>query len=218
MWRVASVLLPEQLLTSGVIAPLPGLPAARLYAACEVMIQENVLAWTLPVGSTDAVDELAAVFADRAAIGVRGLPPIDRLPTLQRSGVSFVLLPVADTGLTHAGHDLGLPVLPGALTPQEIANASRLGSPAVHVTPVDTMGGTYPNFLRSELGELSLVVSGNVTDAEAERWFSHGATAVSPTVELVGNALSGGIVMGLRVRSRDYSSAAARGRSAAASR
>lgn len=80
------VSLPEFIGTSGVIAPLPAADRDSLYAACEIMIQEGVCAWTVPASATDIVRALWEMFDQRAVVGVRDVSIPLTLPMYAHRG------------------------------------------------------------------------------------------------------------------------------------
>lgn len=107
---------------------------------------------------------------------------------------------------------LGMATVVGAFTPTEVESAWALSPTAVQILPADQVDPGYTGLLETEIGEVPLIATGRIDAAETERWIAGGAVAVTPTVDLVGNALSGGVLMGLRIRSRDYASAVTRAR------
>lgn len=197
--------LPALLLSARVIAPLPAVASGQLLALGEVMIQEGITAWTLPSAAADVVPELLEIFADRVTIGLRGDVAAAEVPRLQEAGVSFVatalaLEPAAAAELATAG----LPVLAGALTPTEIVRAWQSGATAVNVVPCDSLGVEYAKYVAAELPGIPVVATGRIDPYIAEIWLEAGAVAVCPTADLLGNALAGGALAGLRVRCRDF--------------
>lgn len=204
--------LPEFLVKSGVIAPLPAIAPELMYAACEVMIQEGVTAWTVPSGEIDTARALLGLFDGRAVVGLRGKVDPGVLDRAQDAGVSFVCLSSARVDTVDRGAEIGIAVVSGALTPTEIEHAWESRPSAVQVIPADLLGAGYTEFLRNELPDVPIVATGRIDSYQAEQWLEDGAIAVCPTADLIGNALSGGVLMGLRVRSRDYASASERAR------
>lgn len=206
--------LPALLLSGRVIAPLPEVTSGQVLALGEVMIQENITAWTLPVAARAAVPELLELFCGRVAIGLRGRFATSELESLLTDGVEFLTTEYPDPGLPAAAAAAGMPLLAGALTPTEIVRAWESGAAAVNVVPCDALGVDYAQHLAAEIPEIPVIATGRVDTYVAETWLEAGAVAVSPTVDLLGNALSGGALAGLRVRCRDFAAVVERTRRA----
>lgn len=204
--------LPALLLSGRVIAPLPDAPSADLLAPGEVMIQEGVTAWTVPSQARPIVPELLALFADRVVIGLRGRFSHSDLAGLRDEGIEFLVTTTLDAELVAAATLAGVPVLAGALTPTEIVRAWDAGAAAVNVVPCDALGVDYAKSLAAAIPEIAVVATGRIDAYVAEIWLESGAAAVCPTADLLGNALSGGSLAGLRVRCRDFVTAGERTR------
>ncbi len=194
------------------IAPLPDVASADLLAPGEVLIQEGVTAWTLPSKARSVVSELRELFADRVVIGLRGRFALSDVDTLRDEGIDFLATATLDPELVTAANSAQLPVLAGALTISEIVRVWEAGAAGANVVPCDALGVEYAKHLAAEIPEISVVATGRIDAYMAEVWLEAGAAAVSPTADLMGNALSGGALAGLRVRCRDFVSAAERTR------
>jgi 2-dehydro-3-deoxyphosphogluconate aldolase/(4S)-4-hydroxy-2-oxoglutarate aldolase len=95
------------------------------------------------------------------------------------AGARYLVAPDTNPEVLAAGSELGVPVIPGALTPTEIREALRLGAAAVKVFPVDAVGGPgYIRSLRGPLPDAALVVSGGVTVAQAPAYLAAGVRSV----------------------------------------
>jgi 2-dehydro-3-deoxyphosphogluconate aldolase/(4S)-4-hydroxy-2-oxoglutarate aldolase len=75
-------------------------------------------------------------------------------------------------------HDLGVPMIPGALTPTEVERAWRLGAAMVKLFPGSLGGPRYVRELRAPLPDVPLMVTGGVTADNAGAFIAAGATAV----------------------------------------
>ncbi|MCJ2543912.1 bifunctional 4-hydroxy-2-oxoglutarate aldolase/2-dehydro-3-deoxy-phosphogluconate aldolase [Thermostichus vulcanus] len=96
-----------------------------------------------------------------------------------RAGAQFCVSPFADEQIIRWGQEVGLPIVPGALTPTEIWSAWRAGATAVKVFPVESLGGSrYIRHLRQPLGSLPLIPTGGVTLANGLEYLQAGAWAV----------------------------------------
>lgn len=97
----------------------------------------------------------------------------------RQAGAQFLVAPFADADLIAWAVQVGLPIVPGALTPSEIWAAWRAGATAVKVFPVDSVGGSrYLRHLQQPLGSLPLIPTGGVTLANAAEYLRAGAWAV----------------------------------------
>ncbi len=97
-----------------------------------------------------------------------------------RAGAQFCVCPFTDESIIRWGREVGLPVVPGALTPSEIWKAWQAGATAVKVFPAESMGGSrYLRHLRPVLGSLPLIPTGGVTLTKAAEYLQAGAWAVA---------------------------------------
>lgn len=119
-------------------------------------------------------------FRDRGAmIGAGTVLTAQAARDAVAAGARYLVAPDTDPEVLAAGAELGVPVVPGALTPTEIRRAVALGAAAVKVFPVDAVGGPdYIRSLRGPLPDIPLVVSGGVTAEQAPRYFAAGVTSV----------------------------------------
>jgi 2-dehydro-3-deoxyphosphogluconate aldolase / (4S)-4-hydroxy-2-oxoglutarate aldolase len=95
------------------------------------------------------------------------------------SGVEFIFSPHVDMQLIAQSQVIGLPMIPGALSPTEIVTAWQAGATAVKVFPVQALGGAdYIKALHSLLSQIPLIPTGGVTGANARGLIAAGAIAV----------------------------------------
>jgi 2-dehydro-3-deoxyphosphogluconate aldolase / (4S)-4-hydroxy-2-oxoglutarate aldolase len=105
-----------------------------------------------------------------------------------------------------------VPVVPGALTPSEVAAAWAAGAAAVKVFPVSAVGGpAYLKAVLAPLPEVPLVPTGGVGIDDIAAYLAAGAVAVGIGSPLLGDAgEAGGDLDGLRDRARRAAAAAVR--------
>jgi 2-dehydro-3-deoxyphosphogluconate aldolase / (4S)-4-hydroxy-2-oxoglutarate aldolase len=82
-------------------------------------------------------------------------------------------------------HSLGVPAIPGALTPSELEAASALGADLVKLFPGSLVGPDYVREVLAPLAGLELIVTGGVDPSNARAFLEAGAVAVG-----VGSALT----------------------------
>ncbi|QLQ16738.1 MAG: hypothetical protein HZY73_14985 [Micropruina sp.] len=160
-----------------VIVDLPDGNPEDLVAAGEVLIQEALTSWALPIERLDELAELRQVFGARARIGVSGLRTAAQVRDAVAGGAAFLLADITrEEMLAAAG---GLPLALGALTLNEIARAADL-SPLVQVIPCDSMGSMYGRSLPALFPDVELIATGRMERFVVELWLEAGAAAACP--------------------------------------
>lgn len=134
------------------------------------------LTWSTP-GVLDAVRTLVA---DGLVVGLGTLRTPRQVAQAAEAGAAYVVSFHLPTGFVEAAHEHGLPAVPGALTPHEVAAAVDAGADAVKVFPARLVVPGYLRDLRAVLGEVDLLVTGGVApQAEDVRtWLDAGARCV----------------------------------------
>lgn len=104
---------------------------------------------------------------------------IEQVRELKRMGASFAVAPHSDGRVIKEALDLGLPIIPGALTPTEIYRANELGATSVKIFPINSVGGlSYIESILEPLPDLKLVVSGGVQPREVQDYLRLGCVGV----------------------------------------
>jgi 2-dehydro-3-deoxyphosphogluconate aldolase / (4S)-4-hydroxy-2-oxoglutarate aldolase len=102
------------------------------------------------------------------------------------AGAQFLTAPEFNPELVHFAAKENLAVLPGALTPTEIASAWRAGSDFVKVFPTSLVGGEkYIKALHTALPQIPLIAAGGVNQKTAGDFILAGAMAIGVGTELI---------------------------------
>ena len=129
-----------------------------------------------------AVDALLASLAPaldaRAWVGAGTVRTIHQVHAAGQAGAAFGVSPVFDREVLDAALALGLPFMPGAMTPTEIDAAWRAGAALVKVFPGSSIGASHIRELRGPFPDVDLVVTGGVDLGNAAGFLEAGATAV----------------------------------------
>jgi 2-dehydro-3-deoxyphosphogluconate aldolase / (4S)-4-hydroxy-2-oxoglutarate aldolase len=172
---------------------LPGLsavPVVGILRGCPVHLAPPVATAAREAGlkvievtldSPAALDQVAAVLelGLDMLIGVGTVTRPQQVIEAVAAGAQFVVSPVVRDVVVRECIAMGLPCVPGAATPTEIARAIELGAAAVKVFPAASLGG--PGFLAAVAGPLGnppLIPTGGVELDNAIRYFAAGAVAV----------------------------------------
>jgi 2-dehydro-3-deoxyphosphogluconate aldolase/(4S)-4-hydroxy-2-oxoglutarate aldolase len=100
------------------------------------------------------------------------------------AGAEFLVSPHAAPALVEAMVATGLPTLPGALTPTEIAGALDAGAQAVKLFPAATVGPGHVRALRGPFPGLAIVPTGGIALGDVDAWFAAGVSAIGAGSEL----------------------------------
>lgn len=94
------------------------------------------------------------------------------------AGARFLVTPGLRQEVAQAAIRHGIPVILGALTPTEVAQAVDLGSSAVKIFPAGRLGPGYLKDLHGPFPTISLLPSGGIDESNAQAFLDAGALAV----------------------------------------
>lgn len=99
------------------------------------------------------------------------------------AGLSYVVSPVLNRQLVDRARQLGLPLVPGVLSPTEVHQARLWGCSLVKLFPAISLGKTYWQCLAGPFGgERSLpccIAAGGLRPDDVEPWLQAGVDAVA---------------------------------------
>jgi 2-dehydro-3-deoxyphosphogluconate aldolase/(4S)-4-hydroxy-2-oxoglutarate aldolase len=157
--------------------------------------------FTLP-DATTVIRELRRRFGTGLCVGAGTVITEAQCAEAIDVGAAFLVSPTFDDGVGARAASAGVPCLPGAMTPTEIARAWAAGASAVKIFPGGVLGPKFVAAVRDPMPEPLLVPSGGVEPANIAAWAQAGAFAVSLGGALVGDALAGGSQESLRSRAQ----------------
>lgn len=102
------------------------------------------------------------------------------LETAYNAGAEFIVSPTTFPDIIKRGVDLGLPMIPGALTPTEVETAYRAGAACVKIFPAGAVGGpSYIKDLRGPFRDIPLLACGGVNPENAAAYIKAGANVLA---------------------------------------
>jgi 2-dehydro-3-deoxyphosphogluconate aldolase / (4S)-4-hydroxy-2-oxoglutarate aldolase len=148
------------------------LATARAAAATGCRIVEVTM-------STPGVEAaIAPLVADGLLVAVGTVRNAADVPRLADAGASLVVSFWRPPGFVAAAGAAGIPAIPGAFTPQELAEALGEGAAAVKLFPASLAEPAYLLALKPLLPELKLLVTGGIEPEGVRPWLDAGALAV----------------------------------------
>lgn len=158
--------LTAQIEASGVVAILRAPSDAGLVRACHAMAAGGLKVAEVPLTTPNALEvirQIADELGDQIVIGVGSVIDTDAVKRSADAGARFIVSPTFKPEVIKASHDLGMPCMPGALTPTEIQNAWEAGGDIIKVFPAPRVGGAaYIRDVLAPLPHLKLMPTGGV--------------------------------------------------------
>ncbi|KAB8334945.1 bifunctional 4-hydroxy-2-oxoglutarate aldolase/2-dehydro-3-deoxy-phosphogluconate aldolase [Scytonema tolypothrichoides VB-61278] len=164
-------------------APEVSLTRQMALAVASGGIQLIEITWN-SAGATELITQLR-VELPNCTIGTGTLLNLQQMQEAIAAGAQFLFTPHVDPVMIQAAVDIGVPIIPGALSPTEIVTAWSSGASCVKVFPIEAVGGVnYIRSLRGPLGHIPLIPTGGVTLENAKEFLQAGAIAVGLSSQL----------------------------------
>ena len=140
---------------------------------------------TVP-GAIALIAELVKSFGDKLVIGAGTVMDAETARECIAAGAQFIVSPATNFDTILYCNEAQVLVMPGALTPTEVANAWEAGADVVKVFPANAMGGpSYLRSLKAPLPSIKLIPTGGVDQSNAAEFIRAGAEAVGVGADLV---------------------------------
>lgn len=203
-------MIAEELRRRGIVAVIRGSRAEAAAAAGRALADGGITAvevtFTVP-GACEAVAELAA--APELLVGAGTVLTPEQAREAVAAGARYLVAPNLDPAVVDAADALGVPLLPGVLTPTEVA-AAMPRCPVLKVFPASFGGPAYLRALRGPFPGLNAVPTGGVSAENLGEWLAAGALAVGAGGDLCPpSAVDAGDLDAIRARARAYARALA---------
>jgi 2-dehydro-3-deoxyphosphogluconate aldolase / (4S)-4-hydroxy-2-oxoglutarate aldolase len=197
----------ERLAAVPVLAILRAADARRFLDVGRVLYEAGLRAIEVTLtsaGALDAFGRLVEELPGDAVLGVGTVRSAADAEAALTAGAAYLVAPDFRPEMMAFAVERGVPVVPGGLTPTEIAAAWVAGATAVKVFPVSAVGGpAYLKAVRAPLPEVPLVPTGGVGLDDIGAYLAAGAVAVGIGSPLLGGAGDpGGDLDGLADRAR----------------
>ncbi|MFG3532457.1 bifunctional 4-hydroxy-2-oxoglutarate aldolase/2-dehydro-3-deoxy-phosphogluconate aldolase [Streptomyces sp. NPDC047917] len=187
--------LPSALDAVPVVAILRSATAGRFPQVADTLRRAGVRAveFTLTTpGVLDVLREYAQSLPDTASHWARAPSPRRARPKQRWQPAEYLITPATQPAVIAEARRLGVPVLPGALTPTEVLTAWQAGASMVKLFPASLGGPKCLRAVRAPLPDVPLVPTGGIELEDAPAYLRASATALGMGGPLVGDACEGG--------------------------
>jgi 2-dehydro-3-deoxyphosphogluconate aldolase / (4S)-4-hydroxy-2-oxoglutarate aldolase len=151
----------------------------------KALLAGGVIAQEFTLSNPKALDVLGEVktalsdFSNsQATIGLGSVRNVDEAHAAIKAGAQFVVTPITKLDVIEVCKEAGVPVMPGAFTPTEIAMAHDAGADVVKVFPARTLGAGYIKDVLAPMPYLQLMPTGGVDLENMANFFKAGAVSV----------------------------------------
>lgn len=135
-----------------------------------------------------ALEAVRAAAAAGAPVGAGTIGSVEDALAYAEAGAAFLVSPGVKVDVVRAAVELGVPSVPGALSPTEIATAIDAGADAVKLFPAGLGGPDYLRALRGPFARVAFVPTGGIRLEDVGTWLDAGAACVGLGATLVGSA------------------------------
>ncbi len=172
----------EKFDTLPIMGILRGVKSEEIDLVTEVAVSAGITALEITMNTKNAsslIKQLVVASKNKFSVGAGTVLCTRDLLAALDAGASFVVMPTLVTEVADFCTKNNVPFFPGALTPQEIFNASSAGATMVKVFPANVFGPSYFRDLRGPFADIPLMACGGVTADNVIEYFKCGANAVS---------------------------------------
>lgn len=170
--------LPEPILEERVIAVARGLDAQSAPRLATALAAGGLHTVEVTVEGGAGFEAIEAVAGGELVVGAGTVVTVEQAIRAVAAGARFIVSPHFDVAVVEWALAEGVPVVPGALSPTEVASAWRLGPAAVKIFPANLGGPEYLRSLRGPYPDLALVPTGGVDSGNVAAFLAAGAVAV----------------------------------------
>jgi 2-dehydro-3-deoxyphosphogluconate aldolase/(4S)-4-hydroxy-2-oxoglutarate aldolase len=195
-----------------VVAILRSATTRYAAAAAEVLSECGIRAIEVTMttdGALDVLSDIRARCGESATVGAGTVRTVADARRAVSAGAMFLVSPDTNPAVLKVADELGVDMLPGALSPTEVGLALSCGAAAVKLFPASLGGPAYVRALLQPMPEARLVPTGGIGLDEVGDYLAAGALGVGLGSPLLHQALVDGQLDELRARARSLVAALA---------
>jgi 2-dehydro-3-deoxyphosphogluconate aldolase/(4S)-4-hydroxy-2-oxoglutarate aldolase len=134
-----------------------------------------------------ALEAVGSASASGAPVGAGTIGSAEDARAFAEAGAAFLVSPGTNVDVVRAAVERGVPAVPGALSPTEIATAIDAGADAIKLFPAGLGGPDYLRALRGPFPGVAFVPTGGIRPEDVRSWLDAGAACVGLGATLVGS-------------------------------
>ena len=175
-------MLVDLLASTPFLGILRGIRAQAIDPLVEAMVPAGLKALEITMNTEAAptlIRHMIRAADGRLSVGAGTVLSMPDLRGALDAGAQFIVSPTLVPEVVAYCATHGIPVFPGALTPQEILAAHRAGATMVKLFPAGALGPEYVREIKGPFQDIRLLACGGVNPGNVQSYFEHGASAVA---------------------------------------
>jgi 2-dehydro-3-deoxyphosphogluconate aldolase/(4S)-4-hydroxy-2-oxoglutarate aldolase len=169
------------------VAIMRRLPPAAVDATVEALLRGGFGVIEFTFDSEDAAGAIARWRGSgRALVGAGTIRRAEEVDPAVEAGAEFLVAPTYQEAVVERALELGVPCVPGCLSPTEIDSAWQQGATFVKLFPGAAVGASYLRAVLAPLKDVEVVVTGGVDPSSARSFLDAGAVAVGVSTAQLG--------------------------------
>lgn len=197
----------SRIVSGGVIPVIRASSKGEALAVIEAIVAGGITTLEVTMTVPDAIEVINELSTrEDLLIGAGSVLDEEAASDCIDAGAMFIVSPATNFDTIQYCNEREIVVMPGGLTPTEIANAWDAGADLVKVFPADSMGGAkYLRSIKAPMPHLKLVPTGGVSVDTAADFIRSGAEAIGVGADLVDlNAIREGLSAEITSTARRY--------------
>jgi 2-dehydro-3-deoxyphosphogluconate aldolase/(4S)-4-hydroxy-2-oxoglutarate aldolase len=172
----------DSLRSSRLLGILRGVEATELAMVAEACIKAGLSFIEVTLNTREALSKLSflrELAEGQLEVGAGTVLSAAQARMAVDAGARFIVSPALVIEVAEAARDLGVPYLPGALTPKEVWDACQASATMVKLFPIQCFGAAYIKELRGPYGDVPLLACGGIRAENLKEYLEAGADAVA---------------------------------------
>lgn len=153
----------------------------KTIAYAEAIVNGGVRVFEVAMNSEHACEQIRMLrehFSDDVVIGAGTAITVERAKAAVASGAGFLLSPSTDLEVLDYCAEYQIPLMPGVMTPSDVANCVRRGFHVLKLFPAGDLPKGYVKSLKGPLDDTEYVAIGGVTADNIGSFFRQGYLGV----------------------------------------
>ncbi|MCL2260597.1 MAG: bifunctional 4-hydroxy-2-oxoglutarate aldolase/2-dehydro-3-deoxy-phosphogluconate aldolase [Fibromonadales bacterium] len=174
----------EQFRKTPILGIVRGLPPEQALGCADTCVISKLKYVEVPLNTPDSALALKSLCEEGETkglvVGAGTVLTVEDVDVALDNGARFIVSPATVPAVIDKCVAKGIPCIPGALTPSEIAQAHHLGATAVKVFPISAVGGAqYIQELRGPFREIPMLACGGVRSENVMAFFGAGCDFIA---------------------------------------